>query len=601
MIDEIPNPNTIYDKHKWANPDQTHGDPICSVAAGVDGFIVGRTSGQVYQYTLPYIQRNENKFLLRCKPQTLSLNCNCTKFAIIDINGVLTFFDMEECPPGSRVPGYHKPEEKKEVWSVVWSSDNSDMCAVMEKNRMFVMRNYKQEEPAYSSGYLCHFSDLEVKTALLDDILKAPEDIKNLSDFIESHECRSLRDTRDHLTTISLKDAVDFVDENPHPRLWKLIAEAALEKLDFQIAEKAFVKIEDFHGIKFLRRLKKIENKYIQKAEISAYFNKFDEAEQIYREIDRKDLALELRMRLGDWSKVVVLIEQGVGDDDILKEAYNQMGQFCIDKQRWNKAALYFQQANNFDALIDVYYRLEQFSNMDKLIDNIPENSPALITLAEKMQSVGICESAVKAYIKSRDVKKAIDCCVLLNQWNQAVELAEQHNFLAIEQLLARYAQHLIQKDKKMEAVELYRKANKNTESARLLAEIANKLQAQRAPPLMIKKIYVLAAFEIDSYKQRVFDASMTQITGSGNTADATAKTLNSLITTDINSSADKALSNPWKGAEAIHFYLLCQRQLYQKEYNRAMKTAIRLIEYEKELDTREVYSLIALASYYNK
>ena len=305
-------------------------------------------------------------------------------------------------------------------------------------------------------------------------------------------------------------------------------------------------------------------------------------------------------MRLGDWSKVVALIEQGVGDDDILKEAYNQMGQFCIDKQRWNKAALYFQQANNFDALIDVYYRLEQFDNIDKLIDNIPENSSSLITLAEKMQSVGICESAVKAYIKSGDVKKAIDCCVLLNQWNQAVELAEQHNFLAIEQLLARYAQHLIQKDKKMEAVELYRKANKNTESAKLLAEIAQKLQEQRAPPLMIKKIYVLAAFEIDSYKQRVFDASMTQLTGT-NTADATAKTLNSLITTDINNSANKALSNPWKGAEAIHFYLLCQRQLYQKEYSRSMKTAIRLIEYEKELDAREVYSLIALSAYYNK
>lgn len=189
----------------------------------------------------------------------------------------------------------------------------------------------------------------------------------------------------------------------------------------------------------------------------------------------------------------------------------------------------------------------------------------------------------------------------MLNQWNQAVELAEQHNFLAIEQLLTRYATHLIQKDKKMEAVELYRKANKNTESARLLAEIAQKLQEKRAPPLMIKKIYVLAAFEIDSYKQRVFDASMTQITGGGNTADATAKTLNSLITTDINSSADKALSNPWKGAEAIHYYLLCQRQLYQKEYNKAMKTAIRLMEYEKELDTKEVYSLIALASYHNK
>jgi hypothetical protein len=31
----------------------------------------------------------------------------------------------------------------------------------------------------------------------------------------------------------------------------------------------------------------------------------------------------------------------------------------------------------------------------------------------------------------------------------------------------------LIEKSKKMEAIELFRKANKNTESARLLAEIA--------------------------------------------------------------------------------------------------------------------------------
>ncbi len=52
-----------------------------------------------------------------------------------------------------------------------------------------------------------------------------------------------------------------------------------------------------------------------------------------------------------------------------------------------------------------------------------------------------------------------------------------------------------------MEAVELYRKAYWNTESAKLLASIALDLQNQKAPPLMIKKIYVLAAFEVDSYK----------------------------------------------------------------------------------------------------
>lgn len=83
--------------------------------------------------------------------------------------------------------------------------------------------------------------------------------------------------------------------------------------------------------------------------------------------------------------------------------------------------------------------------------------------------------------------------------------------------------------------------------------------------------------------------------------ADVAAKTMNSLITSDISTSADKQLTNPWKGAEAIHFYLLCQRQLYQKDYNRAMKTAMRLIEYEKELQTKDVYSLVAMACFFNE
>ena len=68
---------------------------------------------------------------------------------------------------------------------------------------------------------------------LLDDILKDPEEIKNISEMIVEFEAKSLRDTRDFLTTVSLKDAVDFVEKNPHKRLWKLIAEASLDKLNF--------------------------------------------------------------------------------------------------------------------------------------------------------------------------------------------------------------------------------------------------------------------------------------------------------------------------------------------------------------------------------
>lgn len=102
-------------------------------------------------------------------------------------------------------------------------------------------------------------------------------------------------------------------------------------------------------------------------------------------------------------------------------------------------------------------------------------------------------------------------------------------------------AANLMERNQKIEAIELYRKANKNTDSARLLAEIAQELREKNAPLLLIKKIYVLAAFEVDSYKQRVFDAQVAQITGTGQTAaDIATKTMNSLITSDISTSADK-------------------------------------------------------------
>mmetsp|Transcript_39151 Transcript_39151/g.37483 ORF Transcript_39151/g.37483 Transcript_39151/m.37483 type:complete len:114 (-) Transcript_39151:474-815(-) len=113
------------------------------------------------------------------------MNCDSTKFSIIDINGVLSFYDMESqgTAQGGKTGqtiGEHLATEKKEVWSVIWSTDNPSLCALMEKNRLYVLRDFQPEEPVLSAGYLCDFTDLEVKAVLLDEILKDPEEIKNI-------------------------------------------------------------------------------------------------------------------------------------------------------------------------------------------------------------------------------------------------------------------------------------------------------------------------------------------------------------------------------------------------------------------------------------
>ena len=34
-------------------------------------------------------------------------------------------------------------------------------------------------------------------------------------------------------------------------------------------------------------------------------------------------------------------------------------------------------------------------------------------------ESVGMCKEACEAYLKSQNVKSAVDCCVKLNQWDE--------------------------------------------------------------------------------------------------------------------------------------------------------------------------------------
>lgn len=40
-----------------------------------------------------------------------------------------------------------------------------------------------------------------------------------------------------------------------------------------------------------------------------------------------------------------------------------------------------------------------------------------------------MCDPAVTAYLKGGHVKKAIDCCIVLNEWDVAVDLAQEYDY----------------------------------------------------------------------------------------------------------------------------------------------------------------------------
>ena len=164
----------------------------------------------------------------------------------------------------------------------------------------------------------------------LDEIMRNPDSVKKIDEYVINFETKALRDAKSIMGQVGLDEALAYVEQNKHPRLWKLLAQCGLEQLNFQIAEKAFIELEDYHGVNFVKRLSVIDDSMIKKAEIASFYGRFDEAEQIFKEIDRRDLALELRQKLGDHAKVIELLEQGAGNDLQLKEAYNKMGIFII-------------------------------------------------------------------------------------------------------------------------------------------------------------------------------------------------------------------------------------------------------------------------------
>lgn len=61
---------------------------------------------------------------------------------------------------------------------------------------------------------------------------------------------------------------------------------------------------------------------------------------------------------------------------------------------------------------------------------------------------------------------------VFFLQWNKAVELARTHNMKEIKSLLSKYASHLLEKNKTLEAVELYRKAHHFLDAAKLMFKV---------------------------------------------------------------------------------------------------------------------------------
>ncbi|KAL1493198.1 hypothetical protein ABEB36_011298 [Hypothenemus hampei] len=551
-------------------------DPVCCLTASDTCLIIGRESGLIHYYVLPHIVLT-NRYKISARPHKLAINCNSTRLSVIDVSGVLTVLDISEGigRPSKNCEG--NKLERKDVWDMCWASDNPQLLAIMEKTRMYIFKGIYPEEPVACSGYICSFNDLEVEALLLDELIDYPE--KPSGDFIIKLETKSLRDTRQLLEKVGINEAAQFVEDNRHPRLWRLIAEVALKEMNLNMADACFVRARDYANVQFVKKLREITNTAIRKARVATYFKNFDEAEKIYMEADRSDLALNLRQTLGDWFRVIQILKNGVSAPDyLLKTAYNSTADYFYHFNNFSSAIEYYDLAKNTSKIIDCYYHLEDWKNLELMIDQLPEGDPLLEKIGDMFASSAVHVEAVKAYTKAGKIKPAIDLCVLHNRWDVALDLAKKYNITKTSDLLLKYTEHLIEQNQVMTAIEINIQAKYYLRAAELAFKLAKEESKKTDKNLTrIKKFYVYAARLVETHK-------------TSNLPIETTEYYDPLY-----------CENVWKGAEAYHYYILAQNQLYNGKIHDALCISYKLQEYIDFIDEVEVYSLLTLIACFDR
>uniref|UniRef100_A0A0N5A7V4 Kinetochore-associated protein 1 n=1 Tax=Syphacia muris TaxID=451379 RepID=A0A0N5A7V4_9BILA len=564
-------------------------DPFCAVAVADEFFLICRESGVAHRFSLPN-KTLDVTFSLGVKPERLQLNCNFSKLAVLCSTGLKLFRlnDAEAVPLSF---------ERKDVWDFCWNSENEDTIAIAEKTKIYILKDMKVEEPVISNGYICSFENLLIRTVNLDEIMRNPEmPNKNCITVIED---KSLRDVKKMLEEGSVKEVTEYIEKNGHPKLWSLLAEMALKRLDTATAEHAFVMLKDYSGIQLIKRISSLQSTEMKKAEVALFYGRLDEAEKIYVESGRKDLAVAMRAKFNDWFRILDGCAKlhGLYCDDVLKQKANQeIGNYYLERQCWAKAMNYFEKADCYEEMMRCALMSEDYDKLNAIAKQLPDGHSLLSKLGDLFGGVGLCEEAVDCYLRCDKVNLALDICVQLNQWEKAVQLSKDHKLKDIDLLLKKYTNELKNQnsDKTLAVVQLYRRSGRYIEAARIVSEIADEERKGPALPLRLKKLYVLSGLLIEQYHQQ--HRNKLANSEDNNKVQITLKGL--LEEDTVLSASDSILiDNAWRGAEAYHFCMLAHRQFYNKHLESALKTAVRLTDYEDFIDPLEIYSLLALIS----
>ncbi|CDW56789.1 WD repeat containing protein 35 [Trichuris trichiura] len=474
---------------------------------------------------------------------------------------------------------------------------DQDSLAVSEKNKLIIFKGTEAQEPVFINARICELGTVSLRAIHLDDLIQDEEPVKN--NYFADIPTKTLSDAIDLVKSNDIKSLQRYVEENQDPALRRRIAEEALRRMDVELAELLFVQLTDYNGIQFLRTLISLTDPLLKKAEIYAYLGEIDQAEKQLIESGRIDLAIALHRKCRNWKKVLQLMKDNLGitSDVRLDQVYIELGDHCAELRQWEQAANFYKQAKCSEKLITSYQMLEEYQPMLDLVDSLTDVDQ-MEEIVTTLTNAGLSSEAQEIIKKCRENKVFTE--------EQAARWKQMGLFVESSQTTVKDSQNFVQDEilpastqdltQILDVIQLHRKNKRLDHAAKMLFQMAKRDDVQNAGPLLLKYIHVLGALLVEMHKDRQYkdsssSESVTRLTSTR------PKTLNDLLLDQSDHANFYATDNPWRGAQAYHYYILSQRILYQGDAATAMKIALLLRDYEDKINAEEIYSLLALTS----
>lgn len=267
--------------------------------------------------------------------------------------------------------------------------------------------------------------------------------------YVTTHEMPALASLRSKMGSRSVALASipgEIRAAGGHPRLWRRLADEAIDRLDWRVAERALVHLADHADLQWLKRVRGLPDETQQRVEIHARFGRPGAAEEMLARAGRLDLAVELWSRLGHAQRVLELVALG-GDadaenadgaaaaspsgpveDKLLRGVHLRAGDYWADRQAWRRAIPHYVAAGAHEALVECYARAEDFAALSALGDQLGSTQGhLLVEVATRLATVGLADAACALLVRAGDPRAAVACAARLQRWQLARQLAEWH------------------------------------------------------------------------------------------------------------------------------------------------------------------------------